>query len=274
MCGGVSLQAADPAILRIGIMESLTQGVSPRVRESFAPKFAELVKDFTGYKSVTLQGLSPATAARQLQAGKWHLGIFQGVEFAWVQSKYPKLQPLMIAVFEDTNLRAVLMVKKDSEARGFKDLKGKNVSIHETKLHCRLFAEKGAGGKPQDFFGKMLQTESGEDALDSILLGKADAAVVDTAILKLYKDVNPGRFKNLKIAAQSEVFPAPAVVYRQGTLSDGMLNTLRSGMLKANKSDKGREAMATFQVSGFQEVPPDYQQLLTKIAAAYPAPPE
>jgi len=274
LLGRVSLMAADPAILRVGILESLTAGTSARVREKFAPKFAELVKDFTGFKSVTLQGLSPFTAARQLDAGKWHLGIFQGVELAWAQAKHSKLQPLMLAVFEDANVRAVLMVKQDSDAKGFKDLKGKSVAIHETKLHCRLFADKGAGSKAQDFFGKLLQASSGEDALDNILLGKTEAAIVDTAILKLYKDVNPGKFKQLKIAAQSEIFPAPAVAYHQGTLSDGMLKKLREGMLKANRSDKGREVMATFEISGFQTVPADYQQSLINIAKAYPAPPE
>jgi ABC-type phosphate/phosphonate transport system substrate-binding protein len=266
--------AADPAILRVGIMESLTLGTSPRVRESLAPKFAELVKDFTGYKSVTLQGLSPFTAARQLEAGKWHLGIFQGVELAWVQGRYPKLKPLMVAIFEEANVRAVLMVKKDSNVDGFKGLQGRTVCIHETKLHCSLFADKGAGGRAQDFFGKLLQVGSGEDALDDILLGKAEAAVVDTAILKLYKDVNPGRYKQLKIAAKSEVFPSPAVVYRQGTLSDDMLKKLRAGMLKANQSEKGREVMTTFQITSFQPVPKDYQQTLANIAKAYPAPPE
>jgi ABC-type phosphate/phosphonate transport system substrate-binding protein len=274
LLGSLTLSAADPEILRVGILESLTQGTSPRLRESFAPKFAELVKDFTGFKSVTLQGISPFTAARQLEAGKWHLGIFQGVELAWVQSKYPKLKPLMLAVFEDVNVRAVLMVKKDSDVKDFKDLKGKTVCIHETKLHCRLFADKGAGGKAQDLFGKLLQTNSGEDALDNILMGKADAAIVDTAILKLYKNVNPGRFKQLKTAAESEVFPAPVVIYRQGTLSDDMLKKLREGMLKANQSEKGREAMSTFQISGFRPVPADYQEIVTKIAKAYPAPTE
>jgi ABC-type phosphate/phosphonate transport system substrate-binding protein len=269
-----ALWAADPEILRIGILESLTQGTSPRLRESFAPKFAELVKDLTGFKSVTLQGLSPYTAARQLETGKWHLGIFQGVELAWVQSKYPKLEPLMVAIFEEVNVRAVLMVKKDSDVKGFKDLKGKTACIHETKLHCRLFVDKGAGGKAQDFFGKLLHTSSGEDALDNILLGKAEAAIVDTAILKLYKDVNPGRFKQLKTAVESEVFPAPAVIYRKGTLSDDMLKKLREGMLKANQTEKGREAMATFQITGFRRVPADYQKTLTIIAKAYPAPPE
>jgi ABC-type phosphate/phosphonate transport system substrate-binding protein len=271
LAGLLPVSAADPEMLHIGILQSLTKGTSPRLRESFAPKFAELVKDFTGLKSVTLQGINPATAARQLERGKWHLGIFNGVEFAWVRSKHPDLKPLMIAVFGDPKMRAVLMVKKDADLRSFKDLKGHTVCILDIRLHCRLFADKGGGGRAQDYF-KLTETDSGEDALDNILLGKADAAVVDTDILKLYKDVNPGRFNQLKIAAQSETFPAPAIVYRQGALSDALLKKLRTGMLKANQSDKGREAMATFQISSFQPVPADYEKTLAAILKSYPPP--
>ena len=43
-------------------------------------------------------------------------------------------------------------------------------------------------------------------------------------------------------------------------------------MLKVLRdSDRGREALSSFRITGFQAVPADYQQALTNIARAYPA---
>jgi ABC-type phosphate/phosphonate transport system substrate-binding protein len=270
----VTLSATEPEIVRIGIMGSIAQGNSPRLQQALAPEFGKLVRQFTGLKSVTLQGLDPFTAARQLETGKWHLGIFQGVEFAWVRARYRDLEPLMIVAFEEGDLRAALVVKKDRDFKSFEDLKGKSVCVLQAKLHCRLFADKAARGRAQDLFGKVYQALSGEDALDNVLRGKYDAAIVDTPILKLYKDVAPGRYKHLRVLAQSEVFPPAAAVYRKGALDEPLLKTLRAGMLKANQNEEGREAMNTFQIKGFRPVPADYEQALSDIRKAYPPPPE
>jgi hypothetical protein len=266
------VSAADPEIVRIGVMETLFQDTSPAVRESFAPEFSKLAKDFTGFKCVTLQGLNPFTAAKQLDTGKWHLGVFQGVEFAWLQGKYPKLKPLMVVIFQEPKVRALLVTKESGAIKGFANLKGQEVNILQTKLHCRLFADKGAGGKAQGFFSKIWQVRSAEDTLDELVRGKVKAAVVDTPSLDYYKNLQPGRFKTLKIVAQSDVFPETAVLYKEGALSDGMLKKFREGMLKANKSEKGRQVMSDFRITSFQPVPDDYQKYLTSILKAYPGP--
>ena len=166
----------------------------------------------------------------------------------------------------------MLVVKKDSPLTGFADLKGKDVNIlGNAKAHCRLFADKGAQGDAKSFFGKLIRTDSSESALDDILLGKVQAAIVDNIALDNYKDLNPGRFNNLKVLVQSEVFPTGVIAYQQGSISDRTLETFRQGLLKANNNDKGRDTMATFQISSLEVVPNDYQQQVTAILKAYPA---
>ena len=261
--------AADPAVVAFGIVDSLVTDLSREKRDFLISDFKSLVKDFTEIESTVLLGGDPLRAAQQLQAGTWHLGVFQGVEFAWAQAKHPQLKPLMVAVYKDPKIQAMLMVKKDSKLTGFADLKGKNVSILAGREHCRLFADKGASGKAKDFF-KLTTTNSVEDALDDVVKGKTDAAVVDTANLKIYEEIHPGRFNNLKVLAESETFPMSVIGYYQGVLSEPLLIKLRDGMFKANKSDKGQEIMATFRITRFESVPDNYQESLTKILKAYP----
>lgn len=262
----------DPEMLRIGIVESVAEDKSPRYREIFAPELNKLVKEFTGFRSVALQGLDAFTAAKQLEDEKWHLGVFTAVEFAWVQKKYPNLEPLMLAITEEKALQATLVVRTGSDIKSFADLKGKDVAILESRLPCRLFADKGVPQQPRNTFARFFQYPNGEDALDAVLRGKVKAAIVDTPSLRQFQDLYPGRFKLLTILARSPSFPPPVIVYRRGALSAGVLKKFQNGMLKANQSVKGREALATFHILRFGEVPKDFANTLAKIAKTYPPP--
>lgn len=267
----VGLRADDPQVLRIGVSDALMQEVPPSQRKQFEPQFTGLVREFTNLKSVILPGLDPFTSARRLDAGKWHLGVLPGVEFAWVHPDHPKLIPLMVMQTDPPEMRAVLVAGKDSAINTFSDLKGATIYSWQSKLHCRLFMEKNVQGPPQDYFGKLLNAGGIEDTLDDFLRGKAKAVITDTVALQVYKNLYPGRYARLKIVAQSNVFPPSAIVYHEGTLSDAMLNVLRGGLIKANQSDSGREAMAPLHITAFTAVPKNYEQSLAEIAKAYPA---
>ena len=78
------VRANDPEVLHIGFVDSILDETAPSRRKVFAKEFGDLVRDFTGLKSVITKGLNPAIAAKQLDDEKWHLGVFHGVEFAWI----------------------------------------------------------------------------------------------------------------------------------------------------------------------------------------------
>jgi ABC-type phosphate/phosphonate transport system substrate-binding protein len=264
-------KAADPDVISIGIVDSLLKDLSPAKRKLVDTDLPKLVNDFTGLKSRVFQGGDPFAASKKLAAGDWHLGLFQGIEFAWAQAKDPKLRPLLVALNRQRTLHALLMAKKDNKLAGFADLKGKEVVVQQSGEHCRLFAEKGAGGDVKKFFGKLTAISDVEAALDDVLLDKVQAAIVDSVALENYKDIHPGRFDRLKELAKSEPFPPKVVAYREGALSDRILEKFRAGMLEANKTPKGREAMADVKITAFETVPSDFPQLLGKIVKAYPA---
>lgn len=266
------LAASDPDVIRIGVVDSLVKDLTPGKRKLLDSEFPSLMLEFTGLKSEVVQGGEPWMAGKHFADGKWHLGVFQGVDFAWAQSKDPKLQPLMIAIGPKREIHAVLVVKKDSAAAGFADLNGKAVQLLQAREHCRLFAEKGAKAPLEQFFSKVTKTNSGEGALDEVLTGAAQAALVDTAALESYKEIQPGRFKRLKVLAESERFPSSVIGYREGVLSKDLLDKFKTGMLKANDSDRGRDLMADFRITSFEEVPADYAKQLSDILKAYPPP--
>jgi len=267
------LAAADPDILQIGMSDSQMQELSFKLRPFVVPEFSKMVSGFTGFKNKVVPRLDPMAAAEQLKTGTLHLCVLQGVEFAWLQAKNPDLRSLLVANYDPPVRRALLVGRTDDPFEGFADLKGKNVRVLQSLLHCRLFANKGAKEKSEDYFGKIAQKKLGaEDTLDDLLAGNVQAAIVDTTLLDNYKNINPGRFKRLKILAQSEPFPGSVIVYRSEALSDKMLTKLRTGLLEGGKTEPIKELMATIHIKSFQTVPDDYQKNLTSILKDYPAP--
>ena len=266
------LTAQDPDIIHLGMLDSLVKDLTPGKQKIVESEFPDMVKEFTGFQSKLFQGGDPFTGAKKLADGQWHLGVFQGVEFAWAQSKDPKLRPLMIAVGQEKTIRALVVAKKDSPVKSVADLKGKNIHLLTGREHCRLFADKAADGDAKKHFGKVSLMNNTEMALDDILRGKVEAVVADNTVLENYKSVKPGSYNRLKIVAESETFPATTIAYREGGLNEKAREQFKRGMLKANETDKGRDMMANFNVYAFEPAPADYPKQLEAILKAYPAP--
>jgi ABC-type phosphate/phosphonate transport system substrate-binding protein len=273
LASALPLSAQDPAVLRIGAADARTNELSPGQKSFLDAEFPRMVEEFTGLKSTLHMGGSAFEGARKLESGEWHMAIFQGVELGWVRGRDPKITPLMLAIYQTFDIHAELVVKKDSSEKSVAALKGKTLALLQQE-HTDLFADKLANGKAKEFFAKIERTTNSEEALDNVLLGKAAAAMVDNVALEIYKDIHPGRFARTRVLAKSELFPSPGIAYRQGVLSDKLLTRFKTGMFKANKSEKGRDAMANFQISSFEPVPANYDKHLRDIVAAYPPPKE
>ncbi|MEI7687478.1 MAG: PhnD/SsuA/transferrin family substrate-binding protein [Planctomycetota bacterium] len=267
----------EPDVVRIAMVQTLFADVPVPIVNLLTPPFKSLMKDFTGLNGQSGAGGDAYEIANGLMEGKVHLGVFHGVEYAWVSRKYPELKPLMIAVSKYHSLKAHLVVHGDCPCTEFAELKGKDLAVpFRAREHLRLFVEKNCqvSGQcdPKSYFNAVTKPANAEIALDDVLGGKSFAAVVDTLALENYAEVKPGCFKRLKTMKESDAFPTAVIVYREGTLSAATLNKFRQGMISANKSDRGRDLMSLWKLTGFEAVPADYEQRCAEIVQAYPAP--
>lgn len=269
--------SADPSLVKIGMVQTLFTDVPTPIVNLLTPPFKSLMKDFTGLNGQPMAGGDAFEIAKGLMNEEIHLGVFHGVEFAWVSQMHPDLKPLMIAVSKYPALKGHLIVRGDAKAADFADLKGKELAVpFRAREHLRLFIEKQcrATGQcdPKSYFGQVTKTPHAEAALDDVLSGKMCAAIVDTLALESYAEVKPGCYKRLKTLQESEPFPTAVVVYKQGALSDATLGKFRQGMMSANKSDRGRDLMSLWKLTSFEPVPADYLERCAEIMRAYPAP--
>lgn len=263
--------------IRIGMVQSFFHDVPKSLVEWLPLPFSKLMKDHTGLDGKLMIGGDYYHVAKQLSENKVQLGVFHGFEFAWAQSKFPEIEPLMIAIYKHRGLHANLVVLKDSPAKSIADLKGKDIAMPlNSKGHCRLFLDRSCEScgqsDPKTFFKQITRPHSVFAALDDLVDEKISAAVVDSEFLESYKDLKPGNFEWIKVLAKSESFPSGVLAVRKKGMDEATLARVRDGMTRANQTVTGRDLMLMFKISSFEAPPSHYPQTIANILKVYPAP--
>src|SRR5262249_1119481 len=137
---------------------------------------------------------------------------------------------------QQTHLRAYLVVRADSSVNTFGDLRERTLDLPKgTKGHCHLFLEtrcrECAQCSPEAMMAQVSNAPNVEEALDAVVDGTVTATVVENVALDCYQRRKPGRYAQLKVAVESEVFPAGVVVYCPGVLDEKVVTRFRDGLL-------------------------------------------
>ncbi len=268
---------AQTAPIKIGLVRAFFNDLDDTLVEIANEPFGILMKQATGLEGTLTSKDQAAEVARKLNDGELQVAVLHGHEFAWAQQKYPKLTPLMIAVNKYYDVKAYVIVAKDSKFAAIADLRGKTLDLPiQTKEHCHVFLQKNCGdnaGAWQTFFKAVPRSKSSIQAMDDICRGKVDAVIVDTIALEFYKEIKGPFFdKNLRVLAQSESFPSPVIVVKEGTLDKATLAKFRDGLANAHKLEDTRDVLSMWQIKGFEPIPENYGKLLTDTLKAYPTP--
>jgi ABC-type phosphate/phosphonate transport system substrate-binding protein len=267
---------ALPSTVRVGLSDSLFHGTPEPVAQIALRPLKSILEAQTGAAGQIVAGGDVDGLARRLKDDRVQLAVFAGVEFAWARRKQPALKPLLIAVNQRRDARAELVVRKDARCAGPEDLKGRAVALPRfSHQHCRLFLQRRcvpADDAPEEFFSRVTAPVTDEDALDGVVDGDLQAAVVDAVFLEAYRKDKPGRAAQLKTLAESESFPGAILVvaYNPDVLSERQLARVRDGLIDARSTDAGRQFLKVCRVTGFEAPPDDFEQTLVEAAQAYP----
>jgi ABC-type phosphate/phosphonate transport system substrate-binding protein len=268
--------AAEPARttepVRIGMIGSLFRDIPQSTVLAMMQPLGAIMESQTGVRGELVPGGTAENVGKQLQEGKLQLAVFHGIEFAWAKQKYPELRPLVIAINQTRYLRAHVVVRADSKVASLADLRDKTLALpNQTREHCHIFLSRHCPDvKPNSFFSKTTNPPNTEEALDDIIDGTADATVVDGVSLDCFKRRKPGRAAKLRIVQTSEAFPAAVVAYRPGVLDETILKRFHDGMVNTSHTIMGRQMLTLWKLTGFEEVPEDYDRSLIDIVKVYP----
>jgi ABC-type phosphate/phosphonate transport system substrate-binding protein len=266
-------QQGKTNVLRIGTSGTLT-GTSGSREKAGLKTLRSFIKEETGLNNEIVRQKDWQELADKMASGDLQVGVFQGYEFAWAVARQPKLKPLAIAVNVYRYPVAYVVAPRDSKAKTFADLQGQSIAIPAVgENFLRLFVDRQSeanGQKADQFFSKITTPDNVEDALDAAVDGKVQAVVADRAALEAYRQRKPGRFKRLKEIAHSQPFPPPVVAYYDSTLDRTTLRRFKDGLLNAAKKETGQMLLTLFRLTGFQEVPDDFNEVLAATRKAYP----
>jgi ABC-type phosphate/phosphonate transport system substrate-binding protein len=267
---------APPDPVRLGMVQSLFKNVPKPLIKVSAQPFRALMQEQTGFTCKLDPPTEPFKLGEQIANREIELGVFQGIEFAWVREKHPELRPLVIAINVHPTRQAHLIVRADDPAAKIADLKGKKLAIpRQSREHCELFIDRNCRkcGQPAcQFFSQVDMGLNAEQALDELFDETIHAAVVDDVAWECYKRRKPGRAEHLKDFLHSEPFPDTVVAYRANYMDAATLSRFREGLLGADRNALGRQLLILWSMTQFQKVPKDFAKMLDKIVKIYPAP--
>jgi len=282
LLGAVLLSAAAepaepgrPVEVRIGLPQTLFRDASPEAGVAAVDSLVNLLQARTGINGKCSVVPDSETLAKDLAAGRLHLGVMQGVEYAWLKDRYPRLKPALLACNEQAALRAFL-VGGNGDTRSIKDLRNQPFAMPKFSLnHCYFYldhAVRRAGHDPKSYFGPATRPANPEAALDAVVDGKAPATVVDGLALQTYRERKPGRARRLRVIEESCDYPAAAFIARADAADAETVKNFQEGMAQVHRHVLGRQVLTFWRLSRFEPVSDDYAKLLDGILKVHPEP--
>lgn len=258
--------------LAIGLPKTLFRGVPDGALKLANKPFQSLILDQTGLTGNVTNPTDAMEMAKQLDDRELQLGVFHGFEFAWAQTRYPNLEPLVVAVPNVRQTQVYLVVAAKSDVASPGDLKDKNIGLAaESKDHVLVYwdrlleTEIGGRGKCQ-----VRKCVSAKESLYDVVDNLIQATLVDSASFLSFAAECPGAAKKLKILQKSEVFPPAVIAYRKDNLDAETLKRCRDGLNGASRNPKATFMLNLVRLEGFDITPKNYDAQLKKSLELYP----
>lgn len=262
--------------LRIGTSSHLTAEVDSDTEKSAMNALTGLIKEETGFDNEIVHQNGWRELVDRMATGQLEVGIFQGYEFAWATESNRHLKSLVLANNGARYPVVSVVARHDNPAKDFAGLQGQSIALPATPhWESRLFVDRNcrANGKsPEVFFSKIASQYNVQDALDDVVDGLVQAAVVDQVVLEAFKHRKPGRFERLREVARSQPFPPTVIAYDDRILDEASRRQFQNTLLGAAAKEKHTIILSLFQWTGFEMAPDDFEHVLAETRKTYPAP--
>lgn len=264
---------AKQGIMRIGLTASLFRDMPDALLQIVMKPFSAVMEQQTGMSGSLVSVKDARLLAQQMESNNLQLGVFHSHEFAALQVKHPGLTPLVFAVNSKQPLESMLVVRRDKKLNAPADIAGKTIVMPSTVREFSLvFANRRCSvlGRPLRNYCKLVGVNDSEDALDQVVDGQADGAIVERHQLDNYKDDKPGRANNLVVALNSESFPPAIIAFIPANLKKDSVERFRTGMISAKKNPRAADLLKLIRLTSFESIPDSFDKTLTQLAKDYP----
>lgn len=243
--------------------------LSPSIPQAVFEALADHVRRATGYGRVSLRLETHASGPekgeeRLFSSGRADVGFMCAPSFVWLRELRPRPVELLgvAPVFEDErNLGKPdyfcdVVVRSDRPFRSFADLRGGAWLYNDAcslSGYFSLLEKLAESGADEAFFDTVSCSGSHLNSIEAILNGDADAAAIDSNVLRIRLQEVPGLREKLRVIESWGPFPVQPVVVRS-TLHPDLKRRLRQAFLSTENDEGTRRILGHYGLRRFVAV--------------------
>jgi phosphonate transport system substrate-binding protein len=240
--------------------------LSPSIPQALFEALADHVQRTLGHVRVSLRVESQASGPQKggecsSFADQADVAFMCAPSFVWLRDLRPPPVELLgvLPVFDDERNQGRpvyfcdVVVRNDASIQSFSELEGGTWAYNDpcslSGYYC-LLSKLAESGADASFFENVFCSGSHLNSIEAVMSGKADAAAIDSNVLKIRFREAPALRKELRVIETWGPYPIQPVVV-SSALDPELKQRLRSAFLSTEQDQQTRRTLKQFGLSRF-----------------------
>jgi phosphonate transport system substrate-binding protein len=250
--------------------------LSPSIPQAFFEALVEHLQRSLGHKRVSLRIETRVSGPRRGYecssfGDRVDLAFMCAPSFVWLHTLRPPPAELLgvAPVFDDERNagRPVyfcdVVVREEATIQAFSDLRGSTWAYNDKSSlsgYYGLLDKLAESDEDENFFGRMICSGSHLSSIEAVLRGEADAAAIDSNVLRIRLRKTPTLRNTLRVIDSWGPYPIQPIVVN-ANLPPKLKDQLRAAFFATNENERMRRALQRFGFSHFVAVDPENYNL-------------
>jgi phosphonate transport system substrate-binding protein len=243
--------------------------LAPSIPQAFFEGLADHLQRFLGREQVSLRIETKVSGPRRGYecssfGDKVDVAFMCAPSFVWLRRLRPPPAELLgvAPVFDDARNagRPVyfcdVIMRDESPIQTFSELRGSAWAYNdESSLsgYYSLLDKLAESGKDENFFGSVTCSGSHLNSIEAVLQGEADAAAIDSNVLRIKLRETPTLRDSLRVIESWGPYPIQPIVVNSN-LHPNLKDQLRAAFFATNNYNRTRQVLQQFGLSRFVAV--------------------
>jgi phosphonate transport system substrate-binding protein len=243
--------------------------LSPSIPQAFFEALADHLQRSLGSEQVSLRIETRVSGPRKgyecsTFGDSVDVAFMCAPSFVWLRNLRPPPAELLgvAPVFDDERNRGRpvyfcdVIVRDDAPIRTFSDLRGSEWFYNDKSSlsgYYGLLDKLVESGEDESFFGSVTCSGSHLNSIEAVLQGRADAAAIDSNVLRLRFRETPALRNTLRIIDSWGPYPIQPIVVNSN-LHPHLKEQLRAAFFATNENERTRRVLQRFGLSHFVAV--------------------
>jgi phosphonate transport system substrate-binding protein len=240
--------------------------LSPSIPQTLFEALADHVQRALGHERVSLRVESQASGPRKggecsSFAEEADVAFICAPSFIWLRDLQPPPVELLgaLPVFDDERTQGKplyfcdVVVRNDAPVHAFSELEGGSWAYNDAcslSGYYSLLNKLAESGADESFFGNILCSGSHLNSIEAVLGGEADAAAIDSNVLRIRFREAPALRNKLRVIESWGPYPIQSVVV-SSALNPELKHRLRAAFLAIEQDQQTRRTLKQFGLSRF-----------------------